>query len=96
MTDTQRQTRTYFAVSVLSSRTVWVAAGTVLVGVLALPEVLAIIPLRYMPVITALIGAVNFGLRLVTVRPVAFVLPGATVPVEVPKVGPPSPPLVTD
>jgi hypothetical protein len=49
-----------------------------------------------MPIVTAIIGAVNFGLRLSTVRPVAFIAPGATQPVTVPKVGPPPPPLVTD
>jgi hypothetical protein len=87
---------TYWAVSVLQSRTAWVAAGTVLVGVLALPDVVAVIPLRFLPFITALIGTVNFGLRLLTVRPVAFIAPGATQPVDVLKVGPPDPPVVTD
>jgi hypothetical protein len=86
----------YWAVSVLNSRTAWVAVGTVLVGVLALPDVVAIIPLRFLPVVTALIGAVNFALRLGTVRPVAFIAAGATQPVDVPKVGPPDPPIVTD
>jgi hypothetical protein len=93
---TESPTVTYFAVSVLSSRTLWVAVGTVLVGILALPDVVAIIPLRYLPMVTALIGAVNFALRLATVRPVAFIAPGATQAVSVAKVGPPSPPLVTD
>ena len=90
------ETRTYFAVSVLNSRTVWVAVGTVLVGVLALPDVVAIIPLRFLPVVTAIIGAVNFVLRLSTVRPVAFIAPGATLPIAVAKVGPPDPPTLGD
>jgi len=85
----------YWAVSVLQSRTIWVAAGTVLVGVLALPEVVAVIPLRFLPMITALIGAINFGLRLVTVRPVAFSAPGTLTPVTVAKLDPPAP-LVSD
>jgi hypothetical protein len=93
MTDTP--TVTYFAVSVLSSRTLWVAVGTVLVGILALPDVVAVIPLRYLPMVTALIGAVNFALRLATVRPVAFAAPGTLTPVKVPKLEPPAP-TVTD
>jgi hypothetical protein len=96
MTELMPATRTYFAVSVLNSRTMWMAVATVLVGLLALPEVVAIIPLRYLPALTALIGAINFVLRMVTVRPVAFIAPGTSAPVEVPKVGPPDPPLVTD
>ena len=89
------ETRTYWAVSILQSRTVWMAIATVLVGVLALPEVVAVIPLRFMPIITAVIGVANFGLRLVTVRPVTLSLPGTLTPVEVPKLDPPAP-LVTD
>jgi len=91
-----RPTVRYWAVSVANSRTAWVAVGTVVVGVLALPDVVAVIPLRYLPAVTAVIGAVNFVLRLATVRPVAFIAPGATVPVDVPKVGPPDPPVVGD
>jgi hypothetical protein len=87
---------TYWAVSVLQSRTAWMAVGTVVVGVLALPDVVAVIPLRFLPFVFAIIGAVNFVLRLNTVRPVAFIPPGETKPIEVIKVGPPAPPVVTD
>jgi len=83
-------TVTYWAISVAHSRTVWVAVGTVLVGLLALPEVVAIIPLRFLPIITAVIGAVNFALRLATVRPVAFIAPGSTQAVEVARIDPPA------
>jgi len=86
----------YWAVSVLNSRTAWVAVGTVLVGLLAVPEVVAVIPLRFVPIITALIGAVNFVLRLNTVRPVSFIAPGTSAPIEVARVGPPDPPVITD
>jgi hypothetical protein len=92
---TEKPVVTYWAVSAFNSRTLWVAVGTVLVGVLALPDVVAIIPLRYLPVVTAIIGAVNFGLRLATVRPVAFAAPGTLTPVKVPKLDPPAP-AVTD
>jgi uncharacterized membrane-anchored protein len=92
---TDKPTVTYFAVSVLSSRTLWVAVGTVLVGILALPDVVAVIPLRYLPIVTAIIGAINFGLRLVTVRPVVFAAPGTLTPVQLPKLDPPAP-LVSD
>lgn len=87
---------TYWAVSVLTSRTVQFAALTVIVGILALPEVVDIIPLRWMPFITAIVGIGNFLLRLITVRPVAFIAPGSSIPVEVSRVGPPAPPIITD
>lgn len=93
------QTVTYFAVSILTSRTAQFAVLTATLGILSLPEVLALIPLRYMPALLAVIGVINLGLRKLTVRPVAFIAPGETHPVEVPKVGPPEMPdlpLVTD
>lgn len=91
----EKQTVSYYAISLFSSRTVWVAVGTVVVGILALPDVVAIIPLRYLPIVTAIIGAVNFVLRLVTVRPVVFAAPGTITPVAVPRLDPPVP-MVTD
>ena len=90
------QTVTYYAISILSSRTAQFAALTVLAGILSLPEVLAIIPLRYMPLLLAFVGIVNFGLRYLTVRPAAFIAPGTTSPVAVAKMDPPPPPAVTD
>lgn len=82
------QTVTYWATSILISRTAWFSALTTLVGILALPEVMALIPLRFMPALLALTGVITFVLRVLTVRPVAFIPAGWTAPVEVPKIEP--------
>lgn len=93
MTD---KTVTYWAVSILTSRTAQFATLTTLAGILSLPEVLALIPLRYMPLILAAVGIINLLLRKLTVRPVAFIAPGDTQEVKVQKIGPPPPDNVTD
>lgn len=90
------QTVTYFAVSILSSRTAQFATLTFLVGILSLPEVLALVPLKYMPLLLAAVGIINLGLRKLTVRPVAFIAPGDVQRTTVAKVGPPDPPASTD
>jgi hypothetical protein len=96
MTDPTRPTVTYFAVSIFSSRTFWFGAATFVAGLLSLPEVVALIPLRALPVVLSVVGFVVVYLRTVTVRPVALIAPGATLPVAVAKIEPPAPPLVTD
>lgn len=90
------ETVTYYAVSLLSSRTFWVNLAAGLVAILSATEIVTIIPPQYLPTTTALIAAINIGLRMVTVRPVALILPGDTKPVEVVKIGPPAPAVVTD
>jgi hypothetical protein len=87
---------TYYAVSVFSSRTFWVNLAAGLVAILSATEIVTIIPLRLLPASTALIAALNIGLRMITVRPVALIVPGTTKPIQVAKVGPPPPPVVTD
>jgi hypothetical protein len=89
-------TVTYYAISLLSSRTTWFGVATTLLGIFSLPEVAALVPLRYLPAILSVIGFAIIALRSVTVRPVALILPGDTKPITVPKVGPPPPPLVGD
>jgi len=86
----------YWAVSLFSSRTFWAAVLTALVGLSAEPEVLALIPLAWLPRILIGVGLLNMLLRKLTVRPVVIAAPGTAVPVEVPKISPPAPPLVTD
>jgi hypothetical protein len=90
------ETVQYWAISVLGSRTMWVGLVTFGAGVLSLPEVAALIPLRYLPAVLAFAGFTMMYLRTTTQRPVAFIPPGATTPVEVPRVGPPAPPVMTD
>ncbi len=91
------QTVTYFAVSVLSSRTMHVGALTILIAILSLPDVLALIPLRYLPHALALSGILTMVLRKISVRPVAFIPVGEVKAVAVAKMDPPqTPPLVTD
>jgi hypothetical protein len=87
---------TYWAVSIFNSRTFWLNAAAGTVAMLSATEVITIIPPRFLPLSTALIAALNIMLRLGTVRPVALIAPGATVPVLVPRIDPPAPPVVTD
>jgi hypothetical protein len=89
-------TVTYFARSILTSRTAQFATLTLLAGVLSLPEVLALIPLRYMPMLLAVVGVINFLLRTLTVRPVAWSLPGTVTAVTVEKLTPPASAVSTD
>lgn len=87
---------TYWAISIFSSRTFWVNAAALIVAVLSATEVITIIPLRWLPLSTALVAALNIYLRTVTVRPVAFIAPGNTAPIAVARIDPPSPPVITD
>jgi len=89
-------TVTYYAISLFSSRTFWWNLGNGILALLSLTEVTAIIPPRFLSLQLAVVAAVNCWLRTVTVRPAAFIAPGTTTPVAVPKVGPPPPALVGD
>jgi hypothetical protein len=96
MTDTPAPVVTYWGISILNSRTFWFGVATFASGLLSLPDVAALIPLRYLPAVLSIVGFLIVYLRTVTVRPVAFIAPGATAPVAVPKIVPPAPPLVGD
>jgi hypothetical protein len=89
-------TVTYFARSILTSRTAQFATLTVIVGVLSLPEVLALVPLGALPTVMAVVGVINFLLRVITVRPVAWSLPGTVTAVTVEKLIPPAAAVSTD
>lgn len=85
-------TQTYYAKSMWSDPTNLASIAAVLVGVLALPEVVAIIPVHWMPVILAISGATNFILRTFNaVRPVANIRPQEVKPVEVKQLTPTQP-----
>lgn len=90
------ETRTYYAVSLFSSRTFWFNALSFVVMALAATDVLVIIPAKALPFVTALVTMINIWLRTETVRPVALIAPGATKAVQVPALSPPDPPVVTD
>jgi len=87
---------TYFAVSLFSSRTFWLNAAAGLVAILSATEIVTVIPLKYLPMSTAAVAALNIFLRTQTVRPVALITPGTVLPVLVKKIDPPAPPMVTD
>jgi len=89
-------TVTYWAISLFSSRTFWVNSAALVVAILSATDVLTIIPPRQLPTITAIVAALNIWLRTVTVRPVALIAPGTTQPVQVARIDPPAPPVVTD
>jgi hypothetical protein len=96
MADVTPQTRTYFAISIFSSRTFWVNAAALVVGILSATDVVAIIPPRNLPMATAIVAALNIFLRTITVRPAALIAPGDTKAVAVPMLSPPAPKAVTD
>jgi hypothetical protein len=80
------QTQTAYSKSLWTDPTNLASLGAVLVGLLALPEVTALIPVTWMPAILAISGAINFLLRTFNaVRPVAMIAPGNVKPVEIPK-----------
>jgi len=56
----------------------------------------SLIPLAWLPRVLMGVGLVNMVLRKLTVRPVVLSVPGTSTPVEVPRLGPPDPPVVTD
>jgi hypothetical protein len=89
-------TVTYFAVSLFSSRTFWLNTAAFLVAVSSLTDVVTIIPVRFLPLLSAVVAMANVALRLATVRPVALIAPGDSKPIQVAKIDPPAPPLVTD
>jgi hypothetical protein len=86
----------YFGISILSSRTFWAAVCTLVIGLVAEPEVVALIPLAWLPRIIIVVGLLNMVLRKLTVRPASFAAPGTATPVEVVRIGPPPPPVVSD
>jgi hypothetical protein len=90
------ETVTYFAISILSSRTFWLNAAAFLITALSATDVVPIIPVRFLPFSTAIVSMLNIGLRLGTVRPAALILPGNVKPIDVPKIAPPAPPVVSD
>jgi hypothetical protein len=87
---------TYYAISLFSSRTFWLNAAGFLLLVLEATDVITLLPLKALPFVGATVTVLNIFLRYVTVRPVAIIAPGATVPIQVERLGPPAPPLVTD
>jgi hypothetical protein len=93
----------YHAVSILTSRTILLNMTGLaimllppLIEVLSDAQVRVLIPARWMPLFTVVILASNAVLRTITVRPVAFIAPGETKIVDVPKLDPPKPPIVSD
>src|SRR6476660_4867226 len=90
------ETRTYFAVSILSSRTFWVNLGTFVFAVLSAEDIVTVLPRAALPYVPALLALINIWLRYVTVRPVAFIAPGNTLPILVPKLDVPVTATLTD
>ncbi len=88
----------YWAISLFSSRTFWLNLGAFVLAALSLSDVTAIIPARFVPLEAAGVAMLNLYLRTVTVRPVAFIAPGTTARVVVPKLPavPSAPPILGD
>lgn len=87
---------TYWGISIFNSRTAQLNAAAFLVAILSLTEVITLIPASWMDEYGALVAVLNIFLRLKTVRPASLIAPGTSEPVQVDKVGPPSPPPTTD
>lgn len=99
------QTVTYWAISILNSKTFWFGVGTSVVGLLSDPDIRVVlpqmfaalgIPLAYLPRVVTVIGIVIVILRKLTKRPVVLSAPFTTQPVDVPKIGPPPPATLSD
>lgn len=87
------ETVTYYAISILKSRTFRLNAFLLVVTVVPLladPELLVYIPPRYLVLYAACVKVANIYLRTLTQRPVALIPPGDTVPVAVPKIDEPT------
>jgi len=92
-TATPPATVTYYAISILKSRTFRVNAVLLFVTVVPLladPALLAYIPPQYLVLYAALVKVLNIYLRTITQRPVALIPSGTTTPVEVPKLETPT------
>jgi len=81
----KKTTVEYHAESLFVSKTFWAGVGVFVIGILSLPEVLALIPMRYLPAFTSVVGVIMIALRKMTTRPAAFIMPGETIPVVVDK-----------
>lgn len=81
--------RTYFAVSVWNSRTMWLNAIATVVAILSMTEVVTFVPSQHMPTYTMVVAVLNMILRTQTVRPVAFTSPGSVTATQVDKIDPP-------
>lgn len=80
------ETVNYRATSAYVSKTIIVNVLLGVVAILALPEVVGILPVTVLPIIAAVTPIVNVILRMMTVRPVSFMLkPGDTKAVPVKK-----------
>jgi hypothetical protein len=80
------QTQTAYSTSAFTDPQNIASGITFITGLLALPEVVAVIPLKYMPAILAISAALNLLLRIAFgVRPVSFIAPTQVKPVEIPK-----------
>jgi hypothetical protein len=86
----------YFAISILSSRTFWINMVALFVDVCSATAVVVLVPLKYMPVYSAVLAVINIVMRTQTTRPVALIAPGTVKPVAVERLGSPPIPLVTD
>lgn len=76
--------QTYFAKSLFSSKTFWFNLLSTLVLILQANEVITILPPSSVKYTAAAIAIVNIVLRVMTVRPVAVIAPGDSLPVRVP------------
>lgn len=75
--------QTYFAKSIFVSKTFWVNVGSLIVGASELVEFTDLLTDKQLQIFTAVVALVNLALRLYTTRPVAFMAPGETKPVQV-------------
>lgn len=87
---------TYWAISVLSSRAMWLNLLAFLIALSSLTEFTTLLPPRFLPPLGCFVAVANLWLRTQTVRPVAFIMPGKTKPIEVVRIGPPPPDIMTD
>ena len=81
---TNESTKTYFAKSILLSKTFWVNIALILAAIAEEADFINLLPPGAGALILQAAAVINIGLRIFSVRPVAMVRPSRVKPVRVP------------
>lgn len=81
---THEATKTYFAKSILVSKTFWVNVALILAAIAEESDIINVLPGSVGPVLLQAAAVINIALRIFSVRPVAMVRPSRVKAVRVP------------
>jgi hypothetical protein len=71
-------TQTYYAKSVLLSKTIWINAAVAILALLEVREIIDVLPAGWLRYVPAVVAVLNILMRPLAVRPVAMIKPGET------------------